>query len=70
MLQHVALEVPPDTVDACVGFWALLGFSPHEKPQRLKTSSTWVAREATPEVVWAVLDRAAMYGTALSMFNP
>jgi catechol 2,3-dioxygenase-like lactoylglutathione lyase family enzyme len=47
MLQHVALEVPPDTVDACVAFWALLGFTPHEKPERLQTSSTWVSREGT-----------------------
>jgi catechol 2,3-dioxygenase-like lactoylglutathione lyase family enzyme len=47
MLQHVALEVPPGTVDECVKFWALLGFDRAEKPPRLQTSSTWVAREGT-----------------------
>ena len=47
MIQHVALEVPPDTVDACVAFWALLGFERAAKPPRLQTSSTWVAREGT-----------------------
>ena len=47
MLQHVALEVDPGTVDACVAFWALLGFERADKPPRLQTSSTWVAREGT-----------------------
>ena len=47
MLQHVALEVPPDTVDACVAFWALLGFERAMKPERLRTSSVWVEREGT-----------------------
>jgi hypothetical protein len=47
MLQHVALEVPPHRVDACVVFWALLGFERAEKPPRLQTSSTWVARAGT-----------------------
>ena len=47
MLQHVALEVAPDTVEDCVAFWALLGFERAGKPPRLQTSSTWVAREGT-----------------------
>ena len=47
MLQHVALEVAPDTVEDCVAFWALLGFERADKPPRLQTSSTWVAREGT-----------------------
>jgi len=47
MLQHVALEVAPEQVDACVAFWALLGFERAQKPPRLQTSSTWVARGGT-----------------------
>ncbi|HEX6024679.1 MAG TPA: VOC family protein [Solirubrobacter sp.] len=47
MLQHVALEVPPDAVDDCVAFWALLGFERAAKPPRLQTSSVWVARDGT-----------------------
>ena len=47
MLQHVALEVAPDSVEDCVAFWALLGFERAPKPERLHTSSTWVAREGT-----------------------
>jgi catechol 2,3-dioxygenase-like lactoylglutathione lyase family enzyme len=47
MIQHVALEVPPDAVEECVAFWALLGFQKASKPPRLQTSSTWVAREGT-----------------------
>jgi catechol 2,3-dioxygenase-like lactoylglutathione lyase family enzyme len=47
MLQHVALEVGADVVDECVAFWALLGFDRAGKPERLQTSSTWVAREGT-----------------------
>ena len=47
MIQHVALEVPPDAVEECVAFWALLGFQKASKPPRLQTSSTWVARDGT-----------------------
>ena len=47
MLQHAALEVPPDRVEECVAFWALLGFERAAKPPRLQTSSTWVQREGT-----------------------
>jgi catechol 2,3-dioxygenase-like lactoylglutathione lyase family enzyme len=47
MIQHVALEVAPDTVADCVAFWTLLGFEKAAKPPRLQTSSTWVARAGT-----------------------
>ena len=32
MLQHVTLEIPRDRAEACVAFWALLGFAPMVAP--------------------------------------
>jgi catechol 2,3-dioxygenase-like lactoylglutathione lyase family enzyme len=42
MIQHVALEVRKADVDACVRFWALLGFEPVDAPPTLAARSTWV----------------------------
>jgi catechol 2,3-dioxygenase-like lactoylglutathione lyase family enzyme len=47
MLQHVSLEVRPDQVDACVGFWELLGFRRMTPPPALRDRFTWVQREGT-----------------------
>lgn len=47
MIQHVALEVRERDVEACVAFWALLGFSEVEAPAALATRSTWVQAGAT-----------------------
>jgi catechol 2,3-dioxygenase-like lactoylglutathione lyase family enzyme len=46
MLQHVSVEVHPDQVDACVAFWALLGFDQVEPPESLRRF-TWVERGGT-----------------------
>jgi catechol 2,3-dioxygenase-like lactoylglutathione lyase family enzyme len=46
MLQHVSIEVRPDQVDACVAFWALLGFEQVEPPESLR-QFTWVERAGT-----------------------
>jgi catechol 2,3-dioxygenase-like lactoylglutathione lyase family enzyme len=47
MLQHATLEVRPEQVQACVGFWALLGFTEMMPPPLLRDRFTWVAREGT-----------------------
>jgi catechol 2,3-dioxygenase-like lactoylglutathione lyase family enzyme len=46
VLQHVSLEVPPDDVRACVGFWERLGFSEITPPPTLR-QFTWVERDGT-----------------------
>jgi catechol 2,3-dioxygenase-like lactoylglutathione lyase family enzyme len=47
MLQHVTLEVRPDQVEACVGFWELLGFRRMTPPPLLRDRFTWVQRDGT-----------------------
>jgi catechol 2,3-dioxygenase-like lactoylglutathione lyase family enzyme len=47
VLQHVALEVEEDRADACVAFWALLGFAEVDPPPALRGASRWVERGAT-----------------------
>ena len=47
VLQHVTLEVAPDTVRACVAFWALLGFTEMVPPPMLRDEFVWVEREGT-----------------------
>ena len=42
VIQHVALEVREADVDACVAFWALLGFARVPAPEALAARSTWV----------------------------
>jgi len=42
MIQHVALEVRREDVEACVRFWALLGFEPVAAPEALAARATWV----------------------------
>jgi catechol 2,3-dioxygenase-like lactoylglutathione lyase family enzyme len=46
MLQHVSVEVRPDQVDACVAFWAVLGFERVTPPESLR-QFTWVERAGT-----------------------
>src|SRR3954470_11435781 len=47
MLQHVTIELQRDQVDACVGFYALLGFEQVEPPESLAGRATWVERGGT-----------------------
>jgi catechol 2,3-dioxygenase-like lactoylglutathione lyase family enzyme len=47
MIQHVALEVREQDVEACVRFWALLGFERVAAPAALAARSTWVQAGAT-----------------------
>jgi catechol 2,3-dioxygenase-like lactoylglutathione lyase family enzyme len=47
MIQHVALEVRQDDVDACLHFWWLLGFERVAAPQALAERSVWVQAGAT-----------------------
>src|SRR4051794_15236681 len=47
MLQHVTIELTADQVDACVEFYALLGFVRVEPPESLAGRATWVERDGT-----------------------
>jgi hypothetical protein len=47
VLQHVSIEVPPDEVEATVGFWGLLGFDRIDAPEALGGYVTWLARAGT-----------------------
>jgi len=47
MIQHVAIEVRQADIDACVRFWALLGFEHVDAPPTLAARSTWVQAGAT-----------------------
>jgi catechol 2,3-dioxygenase-like lactoylglutathione lyase family enzyme len=42
MIQHVALEIRRDDVDACLHFWWLLGFERVTPPEALAERSAWV----------------------------
>jgi len=47
MLQHVTIELSADQVDACVAFYALLGFERVDPPESLRGRATWVERDGT-----------------------
>ena len=47
MLQHVAIEVAPEELEAYVEFWGLLGFRRVESPEPLGGSIVWVERAGT-----------------------
>jgi catechol 2,3-dioxygenase-like lactoylglutathione lyase family enzyme len=47
MIQHVALEVRRADAEACVAFWALLGFERVEPPASLRDRAAWVRRGPT-----------------------
>ncbi len=47
MIQHVALEVREPDVEACLRFWALLGFERVAAAAALAARSTWVQAGAT-----------------------
>jgi catechol 2,3-dioxygenase-like lactoylglutathione lyase family enzyme len=47
VIQHVAVEVPPGRIAACVGFYALLGFAEVEPPETLRERAAWVERRGT-----------------------
>jgi catechol 2,3-dioxygenase-like lactoylglutathione lyase family enzyme len=47
MIQHVAIEVREADVEACVGFWTLLGFQRVDAPPALAARSAWVQAGAT-----------------------
>jgi catechol 2,3-dioxygenase-like lactoylglutathione lyase family enzyme len=47
MIQHVALELRREDVDACLHFWWLLGFERVAPPPALAERSVWVEAGAT-----------------------
>jgi catechol 2,3-dioxygenase-like lactoylglutathione lyase family enzyme len=47
VLQHVTIEVTHSEVDACLDFYALLGFQQVEPPDSLAGRAAWVERNGT-----------------------
>src|SRR3954449_7582682 len=47
MLQHVTIELRADQLDACVAFYALLGFERVDPPESLAGRVAWVERSGT-----------------------
>jgi len=47
VLQHVSVEIKPEQMDACLGFWRLLGFKQVPKPDVLPSEYRWVERDGT-----------------------
>lgn len=47
MIAHVALEVREQDAEACVRFWALLGFARVQAPEALRARATWVQAGTT-----------------------
>ncbi len=47
MIQHVALEVRPEAIPACLGFYELLGLQRVEPPPSLSDRAVWVQRGPT-----------------------
>jgi len=47
VIQHVAIEVGQEHVDACIRFWVLLGFEPVAPPPALADRAAWVQRART-----------------------
>ena len=54
MIQHVAFEVGRDRWDACVDFYALLGFERVTPPPSLADRAAWVQRGPTQVHLMAV----------------
>lgn len=46
MLHHVGIEVAPADIEACAGFFELLGFARVEPPEALR-EFTWLERSGT-----------------------
>jgi hypothetical protein len=44
-IHHVGLEIRRSDVEACAGFFALLGFDRVEVPERLGDRTVWLERE-------------------------
>jgi hypothetical protein len=42
MIQHVTREVPPSTLDACIAFYAKLGFERVPEPAGLTSRAVWL----------------------------
>ncbi len=53
MLQHATLEILRGQVDACVAFYALVGFERVEPPASLADRAAWLQRGTTQiHLIW------------------
>jgi len=54
MLQHATLEIRREQLDACVSFYALVGFERVEPPDSLADRAAWLQRGTTQiHLLWA-----------------
>jgi hypothetical protein len=47
MIQHVTREIPPSTLNQCVDFYAILGFTVVPVPPGIKGRAVWLAHGDT-----------------------
>jgi catechol 2,3-dioxygenase-like lactoylglutathione lyase family enzyme len=45
LIQHVSFEVQPESLDACIAFYELIGFRRVETPEKLAHFVTWLERD-------------------------
>ncbi|MGI8944735.1 MAG: VOC family protein [Thermoleophilaceae bacterium] len=63
MVQHVTLELRRDQADACVAFWALLGFRRVEPPGSLADRAAWLEHGPTQvHLMWVEQPVAPPHG--------
>jgi catechol 2,3-dioxygenase-like lactoylglutathione lyase family enzyme len=48
MIHHATRQIPPDRLNACVSFYALLGFRPVEPPPGIAGRATWLEDQGPP----------------------
>jgi len=47
VIQHVTRQIPPNSLDSCVGFYELLGFERAPQPPSLAERAVWLELGAT-----------------------
>ncbi len=56
MIHHVTRQIPPATVDACVQFYGLIGFTPVDPPDTVAGRAFWLQLGATQMHLMPVRD--------------
>jgi catechol 2,3-dioxygenase-like lactoylglutathione lyase family enzyme len=46
-VHHVTREVPPEALEACLAFYALLGFAPADAPSGIAERARWLELSGT-----------------------
>jgi catechol 2,3-dioxygenase-like lactoylglutathione lyase family enzyme len=56
MIQHVTRQIPPDELDPCIDFYALLGFEPVPVPPGIAGRAIWLQLGPTQMHLMPVAD--------------